>query len=183
VERVGCLFSKGAILRVVDMTVGTFISLGNSHQSFGRLLKNIEEFINELPKPILIQRGHTEFSSNKAEVVTFMDMNAFEKAINSHSLIILHGGAGSIIQAVSQKKVPVVMPRRQFFDEHIDDHQVEFVSKLSSQQLIVSLEQGDNLLNVCDRALAIQEKFMQRDVGSKLVQSLVQADLAAYANP
>jgi len=162
------------------MTVGTFISLGNSHQSFGRLLKNIEEFINELPKPILIQRGHTEFFSKDAEVITFMDMNAFEKAINSHSLIILHGGAGSIIQAVSKKKVPVVMARQKIFDEHIDDHQVEFVAKLSSQELIVSLELGGNLLDACDHALGIQEKLIEKKAESKLINSLIQADLDSY---
>lgn len=181
-ERVGYLFSKGTILRVVDMTVGTFISLGNSYQSFGRLLKNIEEFINELPKPILIQRGHTEFSSNKAEVVTFMDMNAFEKAINSHSLIILHGGAGSIIQAVSQQKVPVVMARRKIFDEHIDDHQVEFVAKLSSKDLIISLDSGVNLLDAYGLALGIQNRLIGKNAEFKLINSLIQADLDSYAN-
>jgi UDP-N-acetylglucosamine transferase subunit ALG13 len=182
VERVGYLFSKGTVLRVIDMTAGTFISLGNSHQSFGRLLKNIEEFIDELPKPILIQRGHTEFSSKKAEVITFMDMNAFERAINSHSLIILHGGAGSIIQAVFQQKVPVVMARRKIFDEHIDDHQVEFVAKLSSKDLIISLDLGGNLLDACDLALGIQKKLVEKNAESKLINSLIQADLDSYAN-
>ncbi len=164
------------------MTGGTFIALGNSHQSFERLLKSVEEFIHELPGPILIQRGHTEFASRKAEIIAFMDMNAFERAINSHSLIILHGGAGSIIQAVSQKKVPVVMARRKIFNEHIDDHQVEFVAKLSSQELIVSLEQGGNLMDAYVHALGIQEKLMEKNAGSKLINSLIQADLASYAN-
>lgn len=164
------------------MRVGTFISLGNSHQSFGRLLKNIEEFIDELPKPVLIQRGHTKFSSKKAEVVTFMDMNEFESAIDSHSLIILHGGAGSIIQAVSQQKVPVVMARRKIFDEHIDDHQVEFVAKLSSKDLIISLDSGVNLLDAYGLALGIQNRLIGKNAEFKLINSLIQADLDSYAN-
>jgi len=163
------------------MTTGTFISLGNSHQSFSRLLKNIEQFADKLPKPILIQRGHTEFSSKFAEIIAFMDMNAFMKAINNHSLIILHGGAGSIIQAVSQKKVPVVMARRKIFGEHIDDHQVEFVNKLASQQLIVSLEESINFLDACNCALAIQNKFIEKNVDSKLIGYLVQEKLETYA--
>ena len=164
------------------MTAGTFISLGNSHQPFGRLLENIEEFIHELPGPILIQRGHTKFASKEAEIIAFMDMNAFERAINSHSLIILHGGAGSIIQAVSQKKVPVVMARRKIFNEHIDDHQVEFVAKLSSKDLIVSLDSGDNLMNAYGLALGIQKRLIGKNAESKLINSLIQADLDSYAN-
>lgn len=162
------------------MRVGTFISLGNSHQSFERLLKKVEEFIDELPKPILIQRGHTEFSSKKAEIIRFMDMSAFESAINSHSLIILHGGAGSIIQAVSQQKVPVVMARRRISNEHIDDHQIEFVAKLSSQELIVSLEMGCSFLDACDHALIIQEKLIEKKAEPKLINSLIQSNLNLY---
>lgn len=164
------------------MMSGTFISLGNSHQPFTRFLAKIERVIEQLPKPVLVQRGHTDFVCTHAEVISFMDMQAFNKAINNHSLIILHGGAGSIIQALAHKKIPVVMARKKLFGEHIDDHQIEFVARLSSLGLIVDVENKNSLLEACDAAKVAQTNLIKQDLSAALAKSLIQLDLDKYEN-
>jgi UDP-N-acetylglucosamine transferase subunit ALG13 len=164
------------------MISGTFISLGNSHQPFTRFLAEIEQVIEQLPKPVLVQRGHTNFVCTNAEVVSFMDMRAFNEAINTHSLIILHGGAGSIIQALAHKKIPVVMARKKFFGEHIDDHQIEFVARLSSLGLIVDVENKNSLLEACASSIEAQTNLIKHDSSAILAKSLIQLDLDKYEN-
>lgn len=106
--------------------MGTFVTVGNAKQSFHRLLDRIEKIADLLPQPVLIQYGHTSFTSLKCRTVTFMEMDSFEAAIREADLIITHAGAGTLLQCRAAGKIPIVMPRRSEFGEHIDDHQIEF---------------------------------------------------------
>jgi len=54
-------------------------------------------------------------------------------------IIITHGGPGSIILALSNGKVPIVVPRQRKFSEHVDDHQVLFTKKLESEGKIIAV--------------------------------------------
>ncbi len=73
-----------------------------------------------------------------------MEMEQFGDLIEKAELLIMHAGAGSVIHAVQAGKIPVVMPRRVKYDEHVDDHQLEFAQALAeSGKVVLAMEPAD----------------------------------------
>ena len=120
--------------------MSTFISVGNAKQAYPRFLSLIEQVVDLLSAPVLLQVGHNTYSHAHLECVDFLSMPEFQQRIQQSDLLILHGGAGSIITALRYGRIPIVIPRRAGIGEHIDDHQVEFVTELSKSGRILVAE-------------------------------------------
>jgi len=69
-----------------------------------------------------------------------IDRTDFLEAITRADVVICHGGIGVITDCLSSGKIPLVIPRRKSFGEHVDDHQVEIVNFLSEKGLAINLE-------------------------------------------
>jgi UDP-N-acetylglucosamine transferase subunit ALG13 len=107
-------------------------------------------------------------------------MEDFSEKISVASLVILHAGAGSVIHAVRAGKIPVVMPRRVEFGEHVDNHQVEFAMELEKfGKVIVAMEPTD-LEGAISRALTRQATTRRQELRPPLV-ALIRERLDAYA--
>ena len=61
-------------------------------------------------------------------------------------IIITHGGPASFMKALEFNKTPIVVPRQEKFNEHINNHQVEFV-KLVEERFnnIILVDDLENL--------------------------------------
>ena len=103
----------------------TFITLGNSKFQFFRLLEFAEVNSSSLARPIVAQTGNTEYQSSKINCVQFLPMDEFQNNVRNARFLICHAGAGAVINAIKVGQIPLIMPRRAKFGEHIDDHQVE----------------------------------------------------------
>lgn len=136
--------------------MSTFVSLGNAHQPFRRLLDEVARIAPQLPQPVLVQYGHTVFDSPACQTTAFMDMEVFVQHVQQAELLILHAGAGSVIHAVQAGKVPVVMPRRVALGEHVNDHQLQFARMLAENKKIVLAEDPSSLLVAAQEALRRQ---------------------------
>jgi UDP-N-acetylglucosamine transferase subunit ALG13 len=135
---------------------GTFVSVGNAHQSFDRMLRMVKNVMPKLPQPVTVQFGHTQFASSECERISFLPMDAFLTRMRQAELVIVHAGAGSVIHAIATGKVPVVVPRRKHLLEHIDEHQVEFALALAGElKAVVAMEDAD-LLRLSAQALEMQ---------------------------
>ena len=142
--------------------MSTFVSVGNCHQSFARMLSRIAEIADGsiMPRPVYVQHGHTPFTSSMSCIATpFLTRDEFDERLADASLVLVHGGA-TALQAVRAGKVPVVMPRQAQYGEHIDDHQREFAKALAADGLVVVAEEADDLQAAISEALA---KQMARD--------------------
>jgi UDP-N-acetylglucosamine transferase subunit ALG13 len=136
----------------------TFISVGNAHQSFKRLLSGVLDNFDILPQPIIVQCGHTYIEDDRCVFSDFFSLDEFNRLIKTSKLLILHGGGGSIIKAVQSGKCPVVMPRRKKYNEMINDHQFATALELSKMDLI------ELALEVVDLRNAIQRVIRYRQV-------------------
>lgn len=116
--------------------MSTFITVGNAKQSFNRFFHLVDEVLDLLPQPVLLQTGHNEYQNDKTQVKAFMEMEEFENAVKTSQVLIMHAGAGSIIHAVQMGKRPIVIPRLQKFNEHVDDHQLEFAERLAQNDIV-----------------------------------------------
>lgn len=160
--------------------LSTFVSVGNAIQPFSRLLKEIALIASTLPQPVVVQHGNTPFVAAGCKSLAFTEMGQFERLVRDAELLIVHAGAGSVIHAVHAGKVPVVVPRRRIFGEHVDDHQLEFARALGEAGKILVAETPEELGQVIRCALLLQRSPTQVKVPSRML-TLVEATLADYA--
>lgn len=157
------------------------MSVGNATQPFARLLAAVDAVARDLPQPVIVQAGATPFRSEWCAVHRALPMERFEQLIRESELLILHGGAGSLIGAIRSGKIPVVMPRRAEFHEHIDDHQLELARELERSGRVVVAEDGASLLKACSNARSAQLLAAKRGPVGALMVSMVAEVLAQHA--
>ena len=158
----------------------TFVTVGNATQPFKRFLNGVAKIIAALPQPVIVQHGSTPFSFHGCKTVNFMEMEQFGRLVETAELLIMHGGAGSIIHAVQSGKIPVVMPRRAKYQEIVDDHQVELAQALSETgKVVLAMEPVDLEPAIAD-ALTRQSTFHSPPTPPKLV-NLISETLQDYA--
>jgi UDP-N-acetylglucosamine transferase subunit ALG13 len=149
--------------------MSTFVSVGNTHQPFTRLLHAVAANALDLPQPVIVQHGHTPFGSNACRAVPFFEMSEFERLIAGSSLIIVQAGGGGILHALRSGKVPVVVPRQQRLGEHIDDHQVSWGRALSKTGRVVLVEDVSQLMLGVRQALGQQQDFIGQTIEIALI--------------
>ena len=55
------------------------------------------------------------------------------KNVENARIVITHGGPASFIMPLQIGKTPIVVPRQKKFDEHVNDHQVEFARNVAER--------------------------------------------------
>ena len=116
-----------------------FVTLGTQDKSFERLLKEIDVCIEQkiIKEKVIVQSGYTKYESKNMEIVDFMDNDQFQKYIDTCSLLITHGGAGSILTGMKKNKKVIAIPRLAKYKEHTNDHQLQIVNNLSTDGYIL----------------------------------------------
>ena len=85
----------------------------------------------------------------KAEVVTTAEeainafdkfLDEFDKLIDECDVLITHGGVGSILNAVKLGKKVIAVPRLAKYNEHVNDHQLQVIKKMTDDGYILSTE-------------------------------------------
>jgi UDP-N-acetylglucosamine transferase subunit ALG13 len=144
------------------------------------LLDAVSAIAQTLPQPIVVQHGSTPIMNAHWIAVPFVELREFERLVQQADLLILHAGAGSVIHAVRAGKVPVVMPRRVQYGEHVDDHQMEFARALFEAGRVILVENAESLQAAVNAAIAKQRSGLVVGEQSAMVQ-LVAETLARYA--
>jgi UDP-N-acetylglucosamine transferase subunit ALG13 len=55
------------------------------------------------------------------------------KNVADDRIVITHGGPASFIMPLQIGKTPIVVPRQHQFNEHVNDHQVEFARNVAQR--------------------------------------------------
>ena len=115
-----------------------FIITGTQKFQFNRLLQEIDilKKNNKISDEIFAQIGHSTYKPNTYNFVRFLKDNEFKYRVSKADLIITHGGSAAVTTSLKNKKKVIVFPRLRKFGEHVDDHQLEVVSKLKQEGLI-----------------------------------------------
>ena len=137
-----------------------FVTVGNATQQFGRLLDAVNRMAEAEcfgSETIFIQSGHNpEVNSDRCEVQQFISMDEFESRMESASLIICHGGCTQL-HAIRLGKIPVVMPRREKYHEHVNDHQLQLVRALAAEAKIVPAYEPEDLISAVAEARRLNQ--------------------------
>ena len=110
------------------------------------MIREVEKLANR--HEIIVQAGHTEYSSDKMEIFDFISGVKLKALYEKADYVVTHGGAGSMFQAIEFKKKAIVFPRLQKYGEHVDDHQLQLAVKLESLGYLMVFHDGDEMINV-----------------------------------
>jgi UDP-N-acetylglucosamine transferase subunit ALG13 len=122
------------------------VTLGNHRQPFNRLLKKIDQLVEEkVIESVFAQIGYTDYKPKYYKFQKFVGFNTFLRLIEKSTFVISHAGAGTIMNILSCNKPAVIMPRLNKYGEHTNNHQVEITQALEKEGKIIPVYDIENL--------------------------------------
>ena len=124
------------------------VLLGTQNNSFTRLLEAVQENIDKkiINDEVVVQAGFTKFESKDMKIFKLIDKKKLSKLQDKADLIITHGGVGSIISSLEKGKKVIVVPRLKKYNEHVNDHQVDFCKEVEKRMgTIIVVEEVEKL--------------------------------------
>lgn len=106
----------------------------------------------------LVQAGASKPVAG-AECRDYLLHDELRDAIRSAAAVVCHGGPGTIVECRDAGVVPIVVPRRHAFGEHVDDHQVAFAERLAREDLIHLARDEAELRELLERVLEDPNTF------------------------
>ena len=116
-----------------------FVTVGTHEQPFNRLIKKIDELKKDgiINEDVIIQTGFSTYEPKYCQ---------WSKLIPYQQIVITHGGPASFIMPLQIGKTPIVVPRQHQFNEHVNDHQVEFARNVAQRMgTIIPVEDIETL--------------------------------------
>lgn len=117
------------------------VSLGSELWPFPRAIRRVRELLPEAA--ITWQVGVTEYREHGQLLPQWLPAEELRAAIRGSDLVVMHAGVGSVLVALDEGKVPVILPRRAHHKEMVDDHQTEIAPLLADRGLAISVDPDD----------------------------------------
>ncbi len=113
-----------------------FVTVGTHEQPFDRLVRYMDELKadNIIKDEVIIQTGYSTYEPKHCKWSKLYPYQEMLELVEKADIVITHGGPSSFIMPLQIGKVPVVVPRRFQFSEHVNDHQVEFANAVAERQ-------------------------------------------------
>ena len=111
------------------------VTLGTQDKSFVRLLHALDQQLEAglIQEEVIVQSGYTQFSSSRMTIIPYLSQDDLDNYRQASSLVITHGGVGSILDACRYHKKVIGVARLKQYKEHINDHQVEILEKFAEK--------------------------------------------------
>ncbi|MBT2701018.1 multidrug MFS transporter [Bacillus sp. ISL-40] len=113
-----------------------FVTVGTHEQSFNRLVEVIDNLKEKgtIQEEVIIQTGFSTYEPRHCNWSKLFPYQEMVKNVADARIVITHGGPSSFIMPLQIGKIPVVVPRQKQFDEHINNHQVDFANEVANRQ-------------------------------------------------
>lgn len=123
------------------------VTLGTQDKSFSRLLDAIEKQIKlgNIKDRVVVQAGNTKYESKNMEILDFIPYDEFDNFMKECDILITHGGVGSIITGLKNKKKVIAAARLKQYHEHTNDHQLQILKNFKEAGYILTLDEFDKL--------------------------------------
>ena len=119
-----------------------FVTVGTQDKPFARIIRAVENAVitGKITDEVIVQAGNTKYESEYLNVLNYVPFDEFNNYLLKADIIITHGGVGSILNALKLKKRVIAVPRLAKYGEHINDHQLQVIKKMTEQGYILSTE-------------------------------------------
>lgn len=148
-----------------------FVTVGTHEQPFNRLIQKVDELKMNgvIQDDIVIQTGFSTYEPKYCKWSQLIPYQQMIKYVRDARIVITHGGPASFIMPLQIEKTPIVVPRQHRFQEHVNDHQVEFTRKVAQRMKdIILVEDVEMLGNVINN----YEKIVN-DMGHEMISNNV----------
>ena len=112
-----------------------FVTVGTHEQPFNRLIQKIDELKKDgiINEDVIIQTGFSTYEPKYCQWSKLIPYQQMVKNVADAHIVITHGGPASFIMPLQIGKTPIVVPRQHQFNEHVNDHQVEFARNVAQR--------------------------------------------------
>lgn len=112
-----------------------FVTVGTHEQPFNRLIECVDNLKKDgvIMEEVVIQTGYSTYVPRNCQWQKLFPYQEMVKLVQEARIVITHGGPSSFIMPLQIGKTPIVVPRRHEFNEHVNDHQVNFVRSVAER--------------------------------------------------
>lgn len=125
-----------------------FVTVGTHEQPFNRLIQKVDELKKDgvITEDVIIQTGFSTYEPKYCQWSKLIPYQQMIKNVANARIVITHGGPASFIMPLQIGKTPIVVPRQHQFNEHVNDHQVEFARNVAKRMgTIIEVEDIETL--------------------------------------
>ena len=124
-----------------------FVTVGMHEQPFNRLVKYMDDWALEHDEEVIIQTGYCTYKPKAARWKKVFTHHEILNEIQKARIVVSHGGPASFIPSLEEGKIPIVVPRKKSYREHVNNHQVDFCRQIAKEQGNVIVVEDVNMLN------------------------------------
>ena len=112
-----------------------FVTVGTHEQPFNRLVKAIDKLkkVGVITDDVIMQTGYSTYEPKYCKWDKLIPYDQMVKNVEDARIVITHGGPASFIMPLQIGKTPIVVPRQKKFNEHVNNHQVEFAKNVAER--------------------------------------------------
>lgn len=137
-----------------------FVTVGTHEQQFNRLVEYMDRWADQHDEEVVIQTGFSTYEPAHCRWQKLFSYSEMIRNVAEARIVITHGGPSSFIMPLQIGKIPIVVPRNHEFDEHVNNHQIDFCRKVEQLQgNIIVIEKIGELGEVIERYDEIVDKM------------------------
>ena len=122
-----------------------FVTVGTHEQPFDRLLKCIDKMVEDgkIKEEVIRKKGYTDYEPENYKAEKLIPYEQMQENIEKARIIITHGGPSSFVAPLAIGKIPIVVPRKKEFGEHVNNHQVDFSKEVAKRMKNIIVAETD----------------------------------------
>lgn len=130
-----------------------FVTVGTHEQPFNRLIKEVDRLVETgiIKDEVFIQTGYSTYEPKFCKWSSLISFDKMNELMQTSDIIITHGGPATFMSAIANSKKPIVVPRQEKYDEHVNDHQVDFAHQVKERydsiEVVTEISELGNYLN------------------------------------
>lgn len=112
-----------------------FVTVGTHEQPFNRLIEAVDNLCatGSITEPVVMQTGFSTYEPEHCEWHKLLPYDQMKENVDKAHIVITHGGPASFIMPLQVGKIPIVVPRQLQFNEHVNNHQVDFAKAVAER--------------------------------------------------
>ena len=137
------------------------VAVGTDHHPFSRVVGWVDRWLARGAGDrvdCVVQHGSAP-APRWGQARAYLEHWEFTDLVSRASVIVCHGGPATIAECRRLGRLPIVVPRRPEYGEHVDNHQVLFTARLADKKFVQLASSEDELAALLDGALADQGRY------------------------
>ena len=163
-------FADGSTITIEPWQAAAFPvikDLAVDRSAFDRIIQEADLVACALPKEeVFIQIADNVRAPHTARWERWLTYEEFSQRLDDARVVVTHAGAGTLLSCVKRGKVAISIPRRSERGEHVDNHQVEFATKMAELGHAIVGESPEELCRLVLDYESELGKLRQRGVSS-----------------